>query len=59
MVVMVVVMFASMFPMPFAAPDVFAVDPMVMMFVARHPDPEISIVPIGWTVIVGTVANAD
>ena len=56
-VMMMLVMLAGMFTVPFAPPLVVPMNPMVVIAIARHPDPLESVLPIGRTIVIRAIAN--
>jgi hypothetical protein len=62
-VIMITVMvaFALVFAMPFAGAHIMAMNPFVMMFrpMAGYPHPQVSIVPIRWTIVIRPITYLD
>jgi hypothetical protein len=62
-VIMITVMvaFALVFAMPFAGAHIMAMNPFMMMFrpMAGYPHPQVSIVPIRWTIVIRPITYLD
>ncbi|MBV9618288.1 MAG: hypothetical protein JO201_03670 [Verrucomicrobia bacterium] len=58
-VVVVVVMLVSMFAAEFAATLVATMNPVIVLAMARDPDPFVPIIPIAGTFVIRSIANID
>jgi hypothetical protein len=57
----ITVVFALVFAMPLAGAHIMSMNPVVTVFrpMAGYPHPQVSIVPIGWTIIIRPISYLD